>query len=125
MKILHTSDWHIGKRLINRERLDEQAEVLDEIVAVCDNEDVELVLIAGDVFDTYTPSAEAEKLFYQKIKRLAGDNRAVVLISGLSLYIFSMDVSPLLNSGSISISNVSNQAQTGESPFFTSFHFIL
>ncbi|MBE5747337.1 MAG: exonuclease subunit SbcD [Clostridiales bacterium] len=82
MKILHTSDWHIGKRLINRERLDEQAEVLDEIVAVCDNEGVELVLIAGDVFDTYTPSAEAEKLFYQKIKRLAGDNRAVVLISG-------------------------------------------
>ncbi|MBQ8342770.1 MAG: exonuclease subunit SbcD [Clostridia bacterium] len=82
MKILHTSDWHIGKRLINRERLDEQTEVLDEIIEVCENEGVELVVIAGDIFDTYTPSAEAERLFYSKIKRVAGERRAVVIISG-------------------------------------------
>ncbi len=82
MKILHTSDWHIGKRLLNRERLDEQTEVLDEIIDVCEREEVELVVIAGDIFDTYTPSAEAEKLFYSKIKRVAGGNRAVVIISG-------------------------------------------
>ncbi|MBQ7770819.1 MAG: exonuclease subunit SbcD [Clostridia bacterium] len=82
MKILHTSDWHIGKRLINRERLDEQTEVLDEIVEICDREGVELVIIAGDVFDTYTPSAEAERLFYSKIKLVAGENRAVVIVSG-------------------------------------------
>lgn len=82
MKILHTSDWHIGKRLIIRDRLQEQAEVLDEIVEICDREEIELVLIAGDIFDTYTPSAEAEELFYEKIKKVAGENRAVVLISG-------------------------------------------
>ena len=82
MRILHTSDWHIGKRLMGRERLDEQAEVLDEIVGICDREAIELVLIAGDIFDTYTPSAEAEELFYEKIKKVAGQNRAVLLISG-------------------------------------------
>lgn len=82
MKILHTSDWHIGKRLMGRERLDEQSLVLDEITRVCEAEKVELVLIAGDIFDTYTPSAEAEELFYSKIQTLAGDNRAVLLISG-------------------------------------------
>lgn len=82
MKILHTSDWHIGKRLIQRERLDEQAEVLDEIIDICNQERVELVIIAGDVFDTYTPSAEAERLFFSKIKKVAGENRAVVIISG-------------------------------------------
>ena len=82
MKILHTSDWHIGKRLINRERLDEQSEVLDEITEICENEGVELVVIAGDIFDTYTPSAEAERLFYGKVKKIAGENRAVVIISG-------------------------------------------
>ena len=82
MKILHTSDWHIGKRLLNRERLDEQTEVLDEIVEICERENVELVVIAGDVFDTYTPSAEAERLFYSKIKRVVGENRAAVIISG-------------------------------------------
>lgn len=82
MKILHTSDWHIGKRLITRDRLQEQAEVLDEIVEICDREEIELVLVAGDIFDTYTPSAEAEELFYEKIKKVAGENRAVLLISG-------------------------------------------
>lgn len=82
MKILHTSDWHVGKRLFGRERLAEQAEVLDEIVRISEEEQVELVLIAGDVFDTYTPSAEAEELFYSKIKLLAGEERAVLIISG-------------------------------------------
>ncbi len=82
MRILHTSDWHIGKRLLGRERLDEQAEVLDEIISLCETEEVELVLIAGDIFDTYTPSAEAEELFYSKIKKVAGDDRCVLIISG-------------------------------------------
>ena len=82
MKILHTSDWHIGKRLMNRERLDEQAEVLDEIVEICEREKVELVLIAGDIFDCYTPSADAENLFFDKIKKVAGEERAVLIISG-------------------------------------------
>ena len=82
MRILHTSDWHVGKRLMGRERLQEQAEVLDEIIEICNREQIELVLIAGDIFDTYTPSAEAEELFYSKIKRVAGNDRSVLLISG-------------------------------------------
>ncbi len=82
MKILHTSDWHVGKRLITKERLFEQAGVLDEIAGICENEQIELVLIAGDIFDTYTPSAEAEELFYSKIKAIAGNNRAVLIVSG-------------------------------------------
>ena len=82
MRILHTSDWHIGKRLMGRERLLEQAEVLDEIIGICEREEIELVLVAGDIFDTYTPSAEAEELFYSKIKKIAGETRAVLIISG-------------------------------------------
>lgn len=82
MKILHTSDWHIGKRLMDRERLTEQEEVLDEILSICEKEGVELVLVAGDVFDTFTPSAEAEELFFRAVKKIAGDSRAVVIVSG-------------------------------------------
>ncbi len=82
MKILHTSDWHIGKRLNKRERLDEQRDVLDELISVCEKEVVDLVLVAGDIFDTFLPSAEAEELFYEKVTELAGKNRAVLLISG-------------------------------------------
>jgi len=82
MRVLHTSDWHIGKRLMGRERLDEQSAVLDELISLCEREEIDLVLVAGDIFDTYTPSAEAEELFYSKIKLVAGENRSVLLISG-------------------------------------------
>lgn len=82
MNILHTSDWHLGKRLMDRERLSEQIAALDEIAAICDSENVELVLVAGDVFDTYLPPAEAEEAFYRAVKKIAGAHRAVVLVAG-------------------------------------------
>ena len=82
MKILHTSDWHIGKRLGTIERLPEQELVLDEIAELCEKEEIELVLVAGDIFDTYLPGAEAEALFFKKIKKIANGKRAVLIISG-------------------------------------------
>ena len=82
MKILHTSDWHIGKRLCGQDRLNEQRDVLFEIADLCDREKTDLVLIAGDVFDNFLPSAEAEDLFYEAVKRIAGKDRLVLIISG-------------------------------------------
>ena len=82
MRILHTSDWHIGKRLSGRDRLDEQRAALDEIAAFCDAEKVDLVLVAGDVFDTFLPSAEAEDAFYSAAKKIAGTDRCMLIISG-------------------------------------------
>ena len=82
MKVLHTSDWHIGKRLLGRERIAEQRAVLQEIAQICEREKIELVLVAGDVFDTYLPSSEAEDVFYSCVKELAGSDRTVVIISG-------------------------------------------
>lgn len=81
MIIAHTSDLHIGKKLMGRERLDESRAVLSEICALCEREGVELLLVAGDVFDTYTPSAEAEEVFYSGIKELSS-RCAVLIISG-------------------------------------------
>jgi len=80
--VLHTSDWHIGKRLCERERLPEQKEALDELVRICDERNVSVVLVAGDIFDTFLPSAEAEEVFYRAVKKLAGEKRAVVLVAG-------------------------------------------
>ena len=82
MNVLHTSDWHLGKRLMDRDRLPEQSEALEELVKICEEEKVDLVLVAGDVFDTYLPSADAEEVFYRAMKALAGEDRAVVVISG-------------------------------------------
>jgi exonuclease SbcD len=83
MKILHTSDWHLGKYLENRERLPEQAEALAELCRIAETRQVELVLIAGDIFDSFVPAAAAEELFYDTIERLAAQGRrAVVIIAG-------------------------------------------
>ena len=70
MKILHTADWHLGKRLQEYSRLEEQKEVLQEIVDIAENEDVDLVLLAGDIFDSFNPNHEAVELLYKTLKKL-------------------------------------------------------
>lgn len=83
MKIFHTADWHLGKRLEKFSRLEEQREVLEEIIQIADREEVDAVLIAGDLFDNYNPSTEAVELFYKTLKRLSNNGkRAVIAIAG-------------------------------------------
>lgn len=83
MKILHTADWHLGKRLEKFSRIDEQREVLEEIIQIVEDNDVDAVLIAGDLFDNFNPSTEAVELFYRSLKRLSNNGkRVVVAIAG-------------------------------------------
>lgn len=83
MKILHTADWHLGKRLENFSRLDEQRLVMKEIIDIANQEDVDLVLVAGDLFDNFNPSTEAVELFYKTLKALSNNGRRpVVAIAG-------------------------------------------
>jgi DNA repair protein SbcD/Mre11 len=83
MRILHTSDWHLGKPLEQVSRIQEQREFIDCLCRLADEQAVDLVLVAGDVFDTYNPSAAAEELFYEAMDRLnGGGKRAVVVIAG-------------------------------------------
>lgn len=83
IKILHTADWHLGKWLDNVSRLPEQKEVLEEICIIAERKEVDVVLIAGDLFDTYNPSAEAQELFYKTLRRLGNNGkRSVVAIAG-------------------------------------------
>lgn len=83
MKILHTGDWHLGKKLDHYSRLEEQEQVMEEIITIADNENVDLVLIAGDLFDTFNPPVEAVELFYKTLKTLSKDGkRAVIAIAG-------------------------------------------
>lgn len=83
MKILHTADWHLGKRLHDINRIGEQRQILDEIVHISNREKVDLILIAGDLFDTFNPPTEAVELFYSTLHRLSNQGqRAVVAIAG-------------------------------------------
>jgi exonuclease SbcD len=83
MKLLHTSDWHLGKYLNNFSRHAEQQEVLEEICEIAEREKVNAILVAGDLFDTYNPPTESVELFYRILKRLsANGSRAVIAIAG-------------------------------------------
>lgn len=83
IKILHTADWHLGKRLQEYPRLEEQKLVLEEICQVADREDVDLVLLAGDIFDTFNPSHDAVELLYKTLRSLSKQgSRPIVAISG-------------------------------------------
>ncbi|OGO77076.1 MAG: hypothetical protein A2Y23_04775 [Clostridiales bacterium GWB2_37_7] len=83
MKILHTSDWHLGKTLENISRIEEQHQFINELCDIAEREQVDLVLIAGDIFDTYNPSSAAEELFYEAIDRLNNKGkRALIIIAG-------------------------------------------
>lgn len=83
MKILHTADWHLGKRLQEYSRIEEQKEVLDEIIAIADREAIDLVLLAGDIFDSFNPSHEAVELLFKTLRRLSNNGkRPIIAISG-------------------------------------------
>ena len=83
MKILHTADWHLGKKLERYSRLEEQILVMDEICQIAENEQLDAVLIAGDIFDTFNPSTEALELFYKTVKRLSKNAKVpVIAIAG-------------------------------------------
>lgn len=83
IKILHTADWHLGKRLQEYSRLEEQKLVLEEICQIADQENVDLILLAGDIFDSFNPAHEAVELLYKTLRKLSKNgNRPIIAISG-------------------------------------------
>lgn len=82
MKIMHLSDLHIGKRVNEYSMLQDQDYILKEILNIIDNEKVETVIIAGDVYDKSVPSAEAVELFDEFLYDFSSRNLNVLIISG-------------------------------------------
>lgn len=82
MRILHTADWHFGRTLEGRSRLEEQIAFVDELVQIADDQQADLILMAGDVYDSVNPPAAAEQLFYEAAARLTANGRPLAVISG-------------------------------------------
>ncbi len=80
MRIIHTGDWHLGKNLEGMSRLEEQAEFLEDFIRIVEDNRADLVIIAGDVYDSFSPSAKAEILFYDTLKRLSKDGERLILV---------------------------------------------
>ena len=96
IKILHTADWHLGKKLDHFSRLEEQVEVMNEICEIADQQEVDVVIVAGDLFDTFNPSADAQDLFLKIASfnsqpsfyidsRDAYDKETVQILTGMKL----------------------------------------
>ena len=83
MRILHTGDWHLGKNLEGQSRMDEQEEFLKDFVNIVEENNIDLIMIAGDVYNNSNPPARAEKMFYDTLKRISKNGeRLTLVISG-------------------------------------------
>jgi DNA repair protein SbcD/Mre11 len=82
MRVLHTSDWHVGKALRGRSRAAEHEAVLVEIADIARRDAVDLVIVAGDLFDSATPTPEAERIVYRALLDLAEGGRPVIVVAG-------------------------------------------
>lgn len=82
MKILHTSDWHIGSTLYGRKRYDESEQFLHWLVETIENHSVEALLVAGDIFDTSTPSNTAQELYYRFLNEVSRTTCRHVIVTG-------------------------------------------
>lgn len=80
MKILHTADWHLGKYLEGESRLEEQAAFLSDFIEIAEKNQPDLIIIAGDVYDTPNPPSKAETLFYDTLKQLSRNGKCLTLV---------------------------------------------
>ena len=82
MRILHTSDWHLGRIFHGDSLLHEQEEAVDRMVEIAKDQTVDLVVVAGDLFDRALPPADAVALFGEAVRRLRDTGATVVAIAG-------------------------------------------
>ena len=83
MKFLHTSDWHLGRSLYGRRRYEEFAAFLDWLADLIEQQSVDALLVAGDIFDTSTPSNLAQALYYRFLCKVANSCcRNIIVIAG-------------------------------------------
>src|SRR3954469_5342030 len=82
MRILHTSDWHLGRSFHREDMLTHQAAYVDHLLEVVERERVDLVVVAGDIYDRALPQVDAVRLADETLARLAASRAQVVLTSG-------------------------------------------
>ncbi|MBQ0721502.1 MAG: exonuclease SbcCD subunit D C-terminal domain-containing protein [Gammaproteobacteria bacterium] len=83
MKVLHTSDWHLGRLLYGQKRYREFTQFLDWLSQTMASEQIDILLVAGDIFDTSAPSNRAQSLYYEFLCRVATSScRHIIVIAG-------------------------------------------
>lgn len=82
MRLLHTADWHVGSTLTGLDRFDETGRLLDELFVAAQSENVDTVIVAGDIFDNPMPGNTSQKLVFDFFARLSGAGIRAVVLAG-------------------------------------------
>ena len=82
MRFLHTADWHVGRTIRGRSRVPEFEAVLAELIEVARAEEVEALLVCGDIWDTASPAPESDRLVFEALRECIGHGIQVVLLAG-------------------------------------------
>src|SRR6266852_6307947 len=82
MKFLHSSDWHVGKTIGGRSRMDEYRDALQEVVGIAIQEHVDAVLVSGDLYEQRAPRSDADALVFETLIKLYEAGIRVVAIPG-------------------------------------------
>ena len=85
MKVIHTSDWHLGHQLYNWDRTDEHQLFFDELVKVIESENPDALVVCGDIYHTIAPSASTQKLYIDNMLRIhaAAPDMTIVITAGM------------------------------------------
>jgi exonuclease SbcD len=120
VRLLHTADWHVGKSLKGISRLDEQEQVLREVVRIAREQEVDAVLVAGDLYDSAAPNAAAQRLVVRTLMALAGTGAEVVVIAGNHDHAATLDAyRPFADAAGITLVGAVRTAETGGVVEFT------
>ena len=113
MKVLHTADWHVGRGIRGRPRDDEHRQVLGEIAALAGTEQVDLVVVAGDIFDVAAPGPLSEEIVYRALLDLAAVAPVVIVAGNHDHPQRLKAVAPLLQLGRITVGSSVKSADDG------------
>jgi exonuclease SbcD len=103
VKVLHTSDWHVGRRIRGRDRSEEHRDVLAELVGLATEHDVDLTLVAGDIYDTASPTPAAEQIVWRTLLDLS-EVAPVLVVAGNHDNAARLDaVAPILERAGVTV----------------------
>lgn len=103
MKLLHTADWHVGRTIRGRSRDDEHRQILAEISATAASAEADLIVVAGDIFDTAAPTPAAEEIVYRALLDLAEVAPVVIVAGNHDNPARLRAVAPLLSLGRVTV----------------------
>jgi len=82
MRIIHTSDWHLGQYFYGKSRANEHQQFLDWLLSQVSEQQVQAIIVAGDIFDTSTPPSYAREMYFEFIAKLQGKNCQLIILAG-------------------------------------------